>query len=639
MIATGTFHSASAQQIPCPVNMVFDAPDGSFNAPSCEVTAAGALFPVGGATFTNLGSPDNAALTNNGSLGIQGNVTWINEAGATINNNAIWSAGILSLIDNAGTIHNNLTGTLAGQLVNSGTFNNAGSWSEFSGQHSNTGDIFNLGTGMVDLLRIDNQIGGMVDNAGHFELGGSTPGIDSWSNSADIFNSGTFLSEMGPTVPATSVFDNTATGTFTNQSGGQATFEGGVENRGTITNLASGTMTHNSGNVVDFSILDGGGLSNAGTFNLNGRMVAAGAGTTITNSGMFFVNRVAIRNLVIDDGATLDNQLGGTITVDRATLLIGNIGPAASTANNAGVIDVLGTGGSRLRVGAAAVGTLNNLSTGVINIDDEINAMAGISTVGTNGSLNNAGIVNLLGPLTSAGNGNVNNQAGGTFNVTAGALLILGGPMDNAGMVNVDSTGGIIGPVAGQYTQTAGSTNVDSILQAFVVDFQGGTLGGVGTVESTGGPILIGPAATVNSGNSPGLLTMIGDVDFDGTLTTEFINASSFDVLDIQGNIDFGVGSQLEFLVDSAFPPADGLSLTFLTAEGLTGFGTLGVSIIGLNPLFTAAVELDAPNHDLSLTFTQIPLPSALWLLSTSLLGYLGYRGFRQRHRSSVTGP
>ena len=75
---------------------------------------------------------------------------------------------------------------------------------------------------------------------------------------------------------------------------------------------------------------------------------------------------------------------------------------------------------------------------------------------------------------------------------------------------------------------------------------------------------------------------------------------------------------------DYAFVPTDGLTLMFLTSDGLTGFENLGFSVNGLGPEFTAALLFDDLNHALSLGFTAVPVPAAVWLFG-SALGVLGW--------------
>lgn len=111
-------------------------------------------------------------------------------------------------------------------------------------------------------------------------------------------------------------------------------------------------------------------------------------------------------------------------------------------------------------------------------------------------------------------------QAGGTVLLNkldnAGSVLNLAGPFDimetvvNTGVVFVNGQRMTVG---GDYTQTAGRTTANAVLQVNgQARFEGGVLAGVGQV---GGRIFIGDGARLEPGNSPGTLFV------DGNLTTE----------------------------------------------------------------------------------------------------------------------
>ena len=588
-LATACTQIAWAQQIPCPVDFNFVAPDGSFNAVSCEITGTGTLRPPIRGTFTNRGTPDNGVLTNNGSLGGTSNafVTWINEVGATIENNNDWNFGApASTTQNAGTINNNGLQS-ATVLENTGTLNNAGDWSETNGVlNTNAGDIFNSASGSMTLPRLENQLGGMIVNAGDLEVPVFNAAILGSSNAGEILNSGTFLSFMGPNALLTTLFNNTAS--FTNQSGGQATFVGGVENRGTMTNDAGATMIHDVGNGAAFGVLDGGQLDNAGTFESNSLFVVSGFDATVNNTGVFSHTLFDLR--ITNDG-TLDNQPGATLNLS-SWLKIGTFSVDPATLNNAGTLNVSGNG--RMSVFAA----LNNASTGTMNMDS-----LNFSTVG--GTLLNDGIVNLSSIILLIGT--VANHAGATFDVDGTIGIVFyehaDASIENAGAVNLRGNGGIgsSGGLFGRYTQTEGSTTVDSLLAAIDIDFQGGELSGSGTVESNGLPIRIAAPAVVNPGSFTGALTMIGDVQLDGTSMTEVLGADDFDFLDVQGAIAFGPSSRIVIELDEGFEPIDGMQLTFLTAESVAQFDMVSIVINGLDPSFNGEVRLDEVTQDVSL--------------------------------------
>ena len=509
------------------------------------------------ATFTNRGTPDNAVLTNNGMID---SITWINEAGATVENNAFWQSASGGRIDNAGTININAPDgallDISGVFDNTGTFNNAGMWVSTSNTQVNSGDLFNLAGGSIRLPEMTNSIGGMVDNAGTFTMDFTNA---EFTNEGDIVNSGAFRFDS-TNAPLTDVFSNTATGTVTNQSGGNFSFLGGAENRGAITNQTGGTMTHDPGNGARFTIL-GGQFDNAGTFDANSRLDVTGAGATVTNTGTFNVNPFSDVNIINE--ATFNNQTGGTLVVN-GPLQLGFGQALGGTLNNAGTINQ-NTGFSM-----NSLSTLNNESTGTYNLDTVQNLIFG-------GTVNNAGIINLNNPFGLINlQGAITNQPGATFNLNGGGIFWGGAgvSIDNAGTVNL-SGGGIVGN-GGRYTQTAGSTIVDTPPPALIaaeIDFQGGTLTGTGTVETTGGPVT-NTGASVEPGASAGTLTITGDytqgpngayVAEIGGLTPD----TEHDVLVVTG--DATLAGRLEVRVINGFVPQLGDTFEVLQAGVING--------------------------------------------------------------------
>jgi hypothetical protein len=150
------------------------------------------------------------------------------------------------------------------------------------------------------------------------------------------------------------------------------------------------------------------------------------------------------------------------------------------------------------------------------------------------GPFNNSGTLNITrnpgggGDFTNSG---TLNNAGGTFsnnvtstiyntgiiNNTSGANLMNAGTINNAGIFA--NSGAVMISITGlfttstNYTQTSGSTFVNGILTATggaIVNIQGGTLGGTGTINGNvamGGTIM--PAAP----GTPGTLTIFGNYE------------------------------------------------------------------------------------------------------------------------------
>ena len=117
----------------------------------------------------------------------------------------------------------------------------------------------------------------------------------------------------------------------------------------------------------------------------------------------------------------------------------------------------------------------------------------------------------------------------------------------------------------GSFIQTAGSTVVNGSMSGGTMDIQGGTLSGSGTIGVD--TLTIGENATVNPGNSPGTLIVMGDMDMFGTLATEISSSASFDILQVQDTVSLSNTSSFDFLFDSGYTAVDGDSFDFLTAS------------------------------------------------------------------------
>ena len=140
--------------------------------------------------------------------------------------------------------------------------------------------------------------------------------------------------------------------------------------------------------------------------------------------------------------------------------------------------------------------------------------------------------------------GSISNSEGGRFSVAAGATATS----------------------AGQYEQSGGdsATVVDGTLAAANISFQGGVLSGAGTLA---GPVVLGDASspwwwaapTVRPGNSPGTLTIDGDLIANAAnFDIEIDGPTAYDRVVVTGNAVFGVGVTVNFLLR--------------TTDGVTGY-------------------------------------------------------------------
>jgi filamentous hemagglutinin family protein len=165
-------------------------------------------------------------------------------------------------------------------------------------------------------------------------------------------------------------------------------------------------------------------LSGAGPYALtllsvNGGTLAGSA--NVSTSGAFGWN-----NGTIGGSGTL--SANGAVTIDNTVTLSGK------TLRNASTMSI-GTGGTLLLSGGAV---LNNLGTGTLNVANT--AAAGISFTSGDGSITNAGVLNLLDSTIATGGGNLSNSG----QINASGLVNLGaGTLSSSGTLSPGGTGSV----------------------------------------------------------------------------------------------------------------------------------------------------------------------------------------------------
>ena len=371
-----------------------------------------------------------------------------------------------------------------------------------------------------------------------------------------------------------------------------------------------------------FTIDTASSLINSGTIDNNGRMKTSSsfynyglmnnnAGASLTNTSAFGNNNVTINSgnffnsstATMQSSGTWTNKTGSTFTNEG---LINSFG----TLNNAGQLT---TGNSGLGGGTFShYGTLNNTTGGVVDNQNRWFSRAG-SVINNSATFNNGG-------LGMRNEGTINNLAGGVFTNTQS--LGNTGQINNAGTFIINAGTGVtdVSSVLGTYTQTAGLTTVNGSLIGSSIDIQGGTLNGSGSIT---GPLIIGSGATLSPGNSPGTLTVNGNVSNAGLMLFEIAGLApgQYDQLKIKG-IFSNVGGTLEFDFISGFSAAAGDSWTFLFADSYSGQNSLSYVFKGLAPGLTGNVVFDTGRW--SLNVAAVPLPAAAWLFASGFLGLVG---------------
>ncbi|MDH3440571.1 MAG: hypothetical protein OEM63_07460 [Gammaproteobacteria bacterium] len=161
----------------------------------------------------------------------------------------------------------------------------------------------------------------------------------------------------------------------------------------------------------------------------------------------------------------------------------------------------------------------------------------------------------------------------------------------------------------------------------------GARIGGAnGTVQGNiSGPGIIAP------GLSPGRLDVIGDVFLDGTLEIELagLETGLFDQLVVDGDMTID-GGILDILLLDDFAPQVGDTFEFLTVTGdVSGLDTLQIMIttpvagidfdLSLMALTGGGFRFDLVTLVADLDTSEIPIPAAVWLFGTALIGLVGF--------------
>jgi fibronectin-binding autotransporter adhesin len=403
----------------------------------------------------------------------------------------------------------------------------------------------------------------------------------------------------------------------------------------------------NAGEVVLNGMISGGGE------NLFGLVQTANVGEAVPENGILRVNgfnvyngftRVSAGTLVVGSVLALGESTSGTI-LNVATENIGTdeepiiqaipgVHPGTLELDGYAISDealtLEGTYG-RPQMINSNVGTPASWSGGIEVID--------AGGIGGAGSLEVSGVVSgTVGRLAKVGTGTVTlsaiNTFTGTFAVEAGTLEVAA-----SGSVNE----------AALLTTSAGSRLDLTALGPYTVP-PTQTLGGSGTIE---GDFVIGGAAGIAPGASPGSLTLSGDVSWDGggNYDWQMISATgtagdeaAWDLATIGGALTIGATSSDPFAINlwtlsgtpdtsgpaANFDPTQNYTWTIATAAGgITGFAADKFTVVTAatdrsggfaNAIGTGSFSLAQEGNDLNLVFTagSGPLPITIEVTSGS---------------------
>lgn len=436
--------------------------------------------------------------------------------------------------------------------------------------------------------------------------------------------------------------------------------DGGVAPGFGIPSTASGTL------LID----DAGQMNVAGSMSIgltelgNGALTVSGGGGTgiafqgpdraldvgFNGTGLLQVtDGAAVTGALFLDAGTLDGSTG-IVNIEGSGTHVDLVG----VCNDCAVTPVAPGTGPYLWVGLQGNGAVTIADGASLTIDPDnggaplLNGSGfevGGSSFAAGGPLRGTGALGVqaggvLEVRGSTGYFSVGDGGAGTLTVTDGGQVILENP-DGLASGYVATTGASTGTVQ---VQGAGSLLSAGSFLAAGLDFNLADSGGDATLEvGSGGTIAadtiqLGTSAilrgnggtllgnllnggTVTPGASPGTITVDGDYSQlpGGKLVIEIgglTRGADFDVLEVSGTA--AVGGTLEVVLINGFVPQLADDFQFLLAGSIEGgFNSL------ILPIFDGRTfALDLPSG--SLAVEAVPLPPALWLLVSAMLGLIG---------------
>jgi len=547
---------------------------------------------------------------------------------------------------NSSNVHVGNSGTGVLNILNGGAVSSLGGMIARYGGSS--GSVVVGGAGANWTTAIDLNVGGSSTAAGGSgSLTVNDGGLVNVGDTLRLWTPGTVNLNGG----YISAYALESQGTF-NFNAGTLSLGGGLttSNLGTITTLSGlktlvvagittldgfTTLTLDGGTFSTGSLVDNGGFAfNSGIFNLTSADLIIGSGGLFGQRVQFdFDQAMNVTNSVnIDPGAVLSMR-GGLLN--------------AGMFNNNGTIDLADTlselGGGSLDNNGLIQGTgtisavLNNKTSG------EVRAGAGDTLVFTASNNSNQGRINLLGGTVSFSK-DLLNESGGL--ISGRGTLIANGGLTNQGNVgfssgNADIFGDVTNATSGAIIASGNSTVTfyDDVVHngseirvsngSSAVFF--GAVSGSGPYTGTGTVFFEGDLLP---GSSPGLIDVEGSMSLGLSARTIMEVAGlerggEYDAFDIGG--DLMLGGALEVTLydmgGGTFTPALGDSFDLFAASNIKGdFDALYLAVLGHGLDWQVDVLIDAMGITdvVRLSVIQaVPVPPAVWLFASGLLGLL----------------
>ncbi|MGA1372146.1 MAG: autotransporter domain-containing protein, partial [Pseudomonadales bacterium] len=346
---------------------------------------------------------------------------------------------------------------------------------------------------------------------------------------------------------------------------------------------------------------------------------ALGVGTTSANAGL--LDLASGSSADIDGSVSVGGELGsGRINVvTGSTLRVRSAasGPGALGVGSAGALTVAGAesrveldgrlivDGGEVSLGSGAGFAVRglDLANGRVEANGATGSILGTTIVG--GGAGTSAIFQLGdgSSVTAEGDVQIGLDAGTALLDVSGSTLSVFSQTEISPTLDLGSTGtariGDAGTldIDGDINLAGGLLNVNGsgqVLARNLIANAGGRVTGNGRLALSGA-LQLGTGSTLSPGNSPGLLTIDGDLTIDGgTILIEMAGADpgQYDVLRVEGDLAFNSGAFNVSLLDG-FSPAGNSEFRVLEARDTLTVNTGAVTFgyVGMGPDYTFSIR------------------------------------------------
>ena len=443
--------------------------------------------------------------------------------------------------------------------------------------------------------------GSQIDNYGTFQVPTvSTNSTTFYSDGSSglAFNNYNLLEKTGGTGAA--IFNsNGVTGVALNNSGTVQVDTGTLEIQGG--GMATGTFNA-SGGTINF---DGYASNTTYTLNTGTTLEASNGGTIELTQGTLAVDAAVSTNNLTMSGGTLTGNSSGSLTLTGTmTWNGGTISGLPVTVGNGAALAILNGSGETLSGSNLTIAS-GGLVTLAMNMNLANNAQIENSAGGTFDILDNlSGFGNELYADSSSGlafnNAGLLEKTGGTGATIFGSNGTTGVALNNSGTVQVDTgtletQGG--GMATGTFNASGGTINFDGYASNTTYTLNTGTTleaSNGGTIELTQGTLAVDAAVSTNNltmsggtltGNSSGSLTLTGTMAWNGgTISALPVTVANGAMLttDSGGQSDTLTGTTLTVLAGGIVSLGDS-GLYMDSGSQIDNYGTFQIPTVGTN--------------------------------------------------------